>query len=135
MILKKAVKVEEPKSKPTPSGLGEPSWFTSATKAVRNSHEQNAIISELGKIQQQEERIQKLKQRARNISSNGLNHLAPEPHVLLASAKKCQTSELINLADDDVLIEDDSDEDLPTEEPCEEMVTHVAIGYLNSCHH
>lgn len=129
-ILKKADELEVT-SKPSANELGEPRWFTLATKNVRNSHEQRRIMSELNKILQQEERIKKLKQRVQNISSNALNQSESELHVFAANTKKYQTSELVTLEDDDMLIKDDSDEELPVEEPCEEMVKHDAVLYLN----
>ncbi|XP_032780597.2 ATP-dependent DNA helicase DDX11 isoform X1 [Daphnia magna] len=132
-ILKKADELEVT-SKPSANELGEPRWFTLATKNVRNSHEQRRIMSELNKILWQEERIKKLKQRVQNISSNALNNSESELHVFAANTKKYQTSELVTLEDDDMLIKDDSDEELPVEEPCEEMLDDTKIIFASRTH-
>ncbi|XP_057367089.1 putative ATP-dependent RNA helicase DDX11-like protein 8 isoform X2 [Daphnia carinata] len=132
-ILKKAAELEET-SNPTTNELGEPRWFTLATKNVRNSHEQQQIMAELNKILQKEERIQKLKQRVQNIFSNALNHSELKFNVFAANAKKHLTSELVTLEDDDVLITDDSDEELPVEEPYEETLDDTKIIFASRTH-
>lgn len=100
------------------------SWFTVAKRNVSQSQSKLKIKEELKKLQLKEERISKLKERAKKN----------------LELQECKGSDFgrppkldkVDGMDDELLIEDygDNDIDESVEEPCEEMVTYL---FLNVC--
>lgn len=121
--LSEDVKDDDPANKHSSDAQVEPTWFTLATKNIAISRKQNEIKSELDKIHQQEERIQKLKQRMKNMPTPSMTNLISGNATLDTNSKKYQRSDSTADEDDNILIKDrESDEESVIEESCEEMV-------------
>lgn len=99
----------------------EPAWFTVAKKTASESLSRNKIKEELKKLSLKEERINKLKERAKQ-------KLEPqELKALDTEFGRQHKFNKVNDTEDELLIEDyeDNEMDESVEEPCEEMVTYI----------
>ena len=115
-VLDQASEKEVPSNNTTNN---EPTWFTAAKKIISNSQKRDKIKEELKRIHQQEEKIQKLKERVK-MNSAKTDNSSNLPTI----ERKMKRSQNVEEPDEqDVLIDDiESDEESVIEEPCEEMV-------------
>lgn len=111
--------------KDQPIKSDEPSWFSEAKKNVTVNRRRNELKEELNKILRHEEKISKLRERAKvvkhSLTSPGTDFEKKiEPHKVRNESKKIDAVQ----EDEDILIGEvkSDDEDSDVEEPCEEMV-------------
>ena len=115
-VLDQASEKEVPSNNTTNS---EPTWFTAAKKIISNSQKRDKIKEELKRIHQQEEKIQKLKERVK-MNSAKTDNSSNLPTI----EQKMKRSQNVEEPDEQDVLSDDieSDEESVIEEPCEEMV-------------
>lgn len=105
----------------------EPAWFTLAKKNISHSANINKIKEELKKIQLNEERIEKLKNRAKKITLSG------STKDLKSSSTNVEMYDKLNkmvIEDDDLLIGDGPSSDL--DETFEEELGDEMVSILRS---